>query len=125
MQLMKVKFTQIKKTAENAAIRAVKGLNWTKGGKVDEESVLELAKTYAEGEIEEDILTTEARKGGTVAEIKERAAKKPKTKLDINLSLDVAEKLDKVSESTGQKPKARATSYVVQGVTKDYKELAE
>lgn len=113
------------KTSENAAIRAVQGLNWTKGGEVDEESVLELAKTYAEGEIEEDILTSEARKGGTPAEIKERAAKKPKTKIDIDLSLDVAEKLNKVSESTGQKPKARATSYIVQGVTKDYKELTD
>lgn len=113
------------KIAENAAIRAVQGLNWTKGGEISEESVLELAKEYAQGEIDEDSLTTEARKGGSISEIKERAAKKPKTKIIIDLSLDVAEKLNKVSESTGQKAGARATSYIVQGVTKDYKELTD
>ena len=113
------------KIAENAAIRAVKGLNWTKGGEISETAVLELAKEYAKGEIDEDSLTTEARRGGSISEIKERAAKKPKTKISLDLSLDVAEKLRQVSDLTGQKTTVKATSYIVQGVTKDYKELTD
>ena len=113
------------KSAENAALRAVKALNYTKGGETDEEFVVEMAKEYAKGEIEEEILTSEARKGGSVAEIKERAAKKPKTKIDVNLSSDVAEKLNKVADNSGDSPTAKATSYVLEGVNRDYNELEE
>ena len=38
------------KTAENAAIRAVDALNWSKDGDVSEDDVLELAKKFAKGE---------------------------------------------------------------------------
>jgi len=113
------------KSAENAALRAVKALNYTKGGEIDEEFVVEMAKEYAKGEIEEEILTSEARKGGSVAEIKERAAKKPKTKIDINLSSDVAEKLNKVADNSGDSAVVKATSYVLDGVNRDYNELED
>ena len=38
------------KTAENAAIRAVDALNWSKDGDVSEDDVLEFAKKFAKGE---------------------------------------------------------------------------
>jgi hypothetical protein len=117
--------SSVTKTAENAALRAVDALNWTKGGDVDINDVLELAKEYAKGEIEPEILDTEARKGGSVSEIKKSAKNIPKTKLDINLSLDVAKKLKKVAESNGETEKMRATSYVVRGATKDYADLQD
>ena len=113
------------KSAENAALRAVDALNFTKGGEVDEEFVVEMAKEYAKGEIETEILTSEARKGGSVEEIKQRATKKPKTKLEINMSGEFAEKLTKVANNSGESPLAKATSYVVQGVTRDFNELED
>lgn len=113
------------KTAENAALRAVGALNYTKGGDVDEAFVIEMATEYAKNEIEEDILTSEVKKGGSMSEIKNRAKKKATKKVDVNLSTDVHEKLKVVSESSGTTPSAKATSYVLTGVTKDYKELED
>ena len=113
------------KTAENAALRAVGALNYTKGGDVDEAFVVEMATEYAKNEIEEDILTSEVKKGGSMSEIKNRAKKKATKKVDVNLSTDVHEKLKVVSESSGTTPSAKATSYVLTGVTKDYKELED
>ena len=57
------------KSAENSALRAVDALNWRKGGDVSADDVLELAKEYAKGEIEPAVLTSEARKGGSIKEI--------------------------------------------------------
>jgi len=113
------------KAAENAALRAVDALNYTKGGEVEEELVVEMAKEYAKGEIEAEILTSEARKGGSVSEIKERATKKPKTKIEINMSSDIAEKLSTVANNSGDSPSAKATSYVLEGVNRDYNELED
>ena len=113
------------KSAENAALRAVKALNYTKGSEIDEEFVVEMAKEYAKGKFEEEILTSEVRKGGSIHEIKERAAKKTTTKIEVNLSLDVSEKLNKVADNSGDTASAKATSYVSEGVTKDYNELEE
>ena len=113
------------KTAENAALRAVGALNYTKGGDVDEAFVIEMATEYAKNEIEEDILTSEVKKGGSMSEIKNRAKKKATKKVDVNLSTDVHEKLNAVAENSGTSPSAKATSYVLSGVTKDYKELEE
>lgn len=113
------------KTAENAALRAVDALNYTKGGEVDEAFVIEMATEYAKNEIEEDILTSEVKKGGDMSEIRNRAKKKATKKVDVNLSTDVHEKLNAVAENSGTTPSAKATSYVLTGVTKDYKELEE
>ena len=113
------------KTAENASLRAVDALNYTKGGEVDEAFVIEMATEYAKNEIEEDILTSEVKKGGTMSEIRNRAKKKATKKIDVNLSTDVHEKLNAVAENSGTSPSAKATSYVLSGVTKDYKELEE
>lgn len=113
------------KIAENAAIRAVNALQWTKGGDVDVNDVLELAKEYARGDIDAQSLDDEARKGGSISEIKKAATNKPKEKLSINLSTDVAKKLKKVADAKGEKEATRATSYVVEGVTKDYSELED
>jgi ParB family transcriptional regulator, chromosome partitioning protein len=113
------------KTAENAALRAVDALNYTKGGEVDEAFVVEMAKEYAKGEIEEELLTAEAKKGGDISEIKSRASKKTTKKIEVNLSTDVHTKLSKVADNSGTNASAKATSYVLEGVNKDYNELEE
>ena len=113
------------KTAENAALRAVDALNYTKGGEVDETFVVEMAKEYSKGEIEEELLTAEAKKGGGISEIKSRAAKKTTKKIEVNLSTDVHTKLSKVADDSGTNASAKATSYVLEGVNKDYNELEE
>lgn len=113
------------KVSESSALRAVDALQWTKSGDVDVNDVLELAKEYAKGEIDSHALDEEARKGGTVSEIKDAAKNKPKEKLTLDLSTEIAVKLKKVSEASGEKEKTRATSYVVKGVTKDYAELED
>ncbi len=41
----------------------------------------------------------------------------------VNLSLEVAEKLQKVSEDKGEKEISTATSFIVKGVTDAYKDL--
>lgn len=111
------------KSAESAALRAVDVLQYTKGGDVDINQVLDLSKAYAQGEINSTALDAEAVKGGPVEEIKERAKKKPSTKQTIDLSSEVAEKLQSVAKEKGETEKDRATYYVVKGVTKDYREL--
>ena len=113
------------KTAELSALRAVNALNYTKGGEVDEKFVVEMAKEYAKGEIEEELLTAEAKKGGELSEIKSRAAKKSTMKIEVNLSTDVHTKLNKVANISGTNASAKATSYVLDGVNKDYNELEE
>lgn len=113
------------KTAENAALRAVDALNYTKGGEVDEAFVVEMAKEYSKGEIEEELLTAEAKKGGDISEIKSRASKKTTKKIEVNLSTDVHTKLSKVADNSGTNASAKATSYVLEGVNKDYNELEE
>jgi len=114
------------KAAENAAIRAVQSLNWTKNGDVEVEDVMEFAKEYAKGDIQKDTLDKEGKKGGTVAEIKARAAKKSVRELSkLKLSSEVFEKLSKISDQFSEKPEVRATSYIIRGVTDDYKQLSD
>ncbi len=113
-------------SAENAAIRAVKALNWTKGGDVEVDDVLEFAKEYAKGDIQKDTLDKESKKGGTIAEIKARAAKKSVRELSkLKLSSEVFEKLTKIADQLSEKPEMRATSYIIKGVSEDYKKLSE
>lgn len=111
------------KTAENSALKAVDALHYVKGGDVPVEDVLSLAKEHAKREIDAAVLITEAGRGGTIEEITSRANNKPKSKFDINLSTDVAEKLQKVADNSGETAKNRATSYVVDGVARDYSEI--
>ena len=113
------------KSAENSALRAVDALKWIKGGEVGVDEVLELAIAYASGEIDGQSLTEEAIKGGTVAEIKEAAKNKPKSKLNLVLSTDVSEKLKKVANNAGENEKTKAVSYIIAGVAKDYADLEE
>ena len=113
------------KSAENSALRAVDALKWTKGGDVEVDDVLELAKEYVKGEIDAESLTEEASKGGSVSEIKQAAKDKPKSKLTLTLSTDVATKLKKVADDSGENEKTRAVSYISAGVTKDYADLEE
>jgi len=113
------------KTAENAALRAVDALNWRKGGDVSADDVLELAIEYAKGEIEPAILTSEAKKGGSVKEIKEGAKKKNTIEHRIKLDTNMNNNLERVSRAAGEKPAARATGYVTKGITKDLKELED
>ena len=63
------------RTAENAALKSVEALNYTKNGNVPVEDTVELAKEYASGEIDAESLTEEASKGGSIYDIK-KAAKK-------------------------------------------------
>ena len=111
------------KTAENSALKAVDALNYVKGGDVPIETVLQLAKEHAKGEVDAADLISEAGRGGTIKDITSRAKKKPKSKIDIDLSTDVAEKLQKVADDSGETVKNRATSYVVNAVNRDYSDL--
>lgn len=114
------------KSAELAAIRAVTALNWTKDGDVNVEDVLSFAKEYAKGDIQKDTLDKEGKKGGSIAEITARASKKSVRELNkIKLSSEVFEKLSKISDEFSEKPETRATSYIIKGVTEDYKKLSE
>lgn len=113
------------KKAENAAVRAVDALQYTKNGQVSVDTVLEMAKEMANPENDQGDLAEEAKRGGSVDDIKRRAAKKPKSKLNIDLSAETAEKLQKVSESSGDTEKTRATQYVVEGVDRDYGQLGD
>jgi len=114
---------QNQKTAENCALRAVDALGWIKGGDITVKEVLDLAIVYASGEIEQDAIDEEAKKGGTAGEIGDRAKQKARTKFTLSLSQEIAEKLQKVSTATGEKEKARAVGYINKGVTTDFNEL--
>ena len=111
------------RTAENSALKAVDALNYVKGGNVPVDSVLQLAREHAKGEIDAGDLVSEAGRGGTIEDIKSRAKKKPKSKIEINLSTDIAEKLQKVADDSGETTQSRATSYVVNGINRDYSDL--
>lgn len=111
------------KKAENASIRAVDALGWTKGGDVPVSEVLDLAIECAKGDIDPNALADAARMGGGIESIKDTANKRVYKKQSIDLSSEVAEKLKRVAESHGESEKSRATSYIVKGVTKDYYEL--
>ena len=113
------------KSAENSALRAVDALNWRKGGDVSADDVLELAIEYAKGEIEPAVLTSEARKGGSIKEIKEGAKKKNTVGHMVKLDTNMDNKLKQVATSHGEKPAARATGYVITGIKKDLKELED
>lgn len=113
------------KTSENAALRAVDALKWTKGGDVSVEDVLEMAKEYAKGEIDVESLDSEAKKGGTVSEIKEGAKKKPKTKLPLTLSTDLATDLKKVADNSGESEQTKAVSYISDGVKRELEDVEE
>lgn len=113
------------KTAENRALQAVDALRYTKNGSVPVDQVLDLAKEMAKDDTSVTAITAEAKRGGTVEEIAERARKKPKSKLNIDLSSDLADKLQKVAEASGESEKNRATQYVVDGVDRDYRQMGE
>ena len=111
-------------TAENAAIRAVDALRSTSSDSDEQlENVIKLAKNYASGEFQNEDLDDEARKGGNPDQIAGRARSKVKKKFTVNLSLEVAEKLQRVSEDKGEKEVSTATSFIVKGVTDAYKDL--
>ena len=102
------------KTAENCALRAVDATQYTDGGPTSIGTVIEIAKALAEDSIApSDISPGED----------EVPAKKPKSKLQIDLSLDVAKKLKHVAEDKGEHEKSLATQYVVRGVDRDYQQL--
>ena len=114
------------KKSENAAIRAVDALNWTKGGDVTEESVIELAVEYAKGDVDPIALDNAAKRTNNVPAILNEA--KTSSPSDVKhqlvpLSTEIAEKLKKVAESYGESERERATKYVASGTTKDYAEL--
>ena len=111
-------------TAENAAIRAVDALRSTSSDSDEQlENVIKLARNYASGEFQNEDLDDEARKGGNPDQIAGRARSKVKKKFTVNLSLEVAEKLQRVSEDKGEKEVSTATSFIVKGVTDAYKDL--
>ncbi len=93
------------KSAENAAIRAVDALNWQKGGDMDIEDVLKFAKSIAKGDIRINILEEEAKEGGTVAEIIDRASKKSVRELiKLKLSSEVYNKIEEIAKSMNMDP---------------------
>jgi ParB family transcriptional regulator, chromosome partitioning protein len=113
------------RVAENSALRAVDALKWTKGGEVSVEDVLEMAQEYAKGEIDAASLDSASTKGGSVGEIKESARAKPKTKLQLSLDNEMASKLKKVADNSGDTESAKAVSYISAGVQRDFDDLEE
>ena len=111
------------KKAETASLGAVDALQYVKGGSVDVNQVLELAKEFAKPESDTGALKESATKGGNVKEIAERARKKTPKKHTIHLTTEVAEKLQKVAKARGESENDRASQYVAEGVTRDYHEL--
>lgn len=103
--------------AVNAAIRAISALNWVKGEPV--EDVIELAKEYAKGEIDNIALTKAAKMGGSISDIKKSARNRPNEKLDLKLDIDLAENLTKVSDASGMTRQSKAISYIQKGVEKE------
>jgi len=66
---------------------------------------LEFAKSIAKGDIQINILEEEAKEGGTVAEIIDRASKKSvKEKIRLNLSTEVYNKIEEISKSMNMDP---------------------
>ena len=93
------------KAAENAAIRAVDALNWQKDGDVEVEDVVKFAKEIAKGEIQKESLEEEAKNGGNISEIIDRASKKSvKEIFNVKLSSEVFEKLTGMSDQLSEKP---------------------
>jgi len=113
------------KTAENAALKAVEAFDYTKDSDVSIEQVIELARAWTKSGPTKDSLLNEAKKGGTVKEMSERAKRKPRTKLQIDLSQEIADKLAEVASSKDEKETERAASYIVDGVNRDYSELRD
>ncbi len=113
------------KVAENSALRAVDALKWTKGGDVTVDDVLEMAQEYAKGEIDVASLDSASSKGGSVKEIKESAKAKPKTKLQLTLDTEMASKLKKVADNSGETENTKAVSYISAGVQRDFDDLEE
>ena len=111
------------KTAMNVALRAVDALSYTKNGPVPTDTVIELAVAMSKRDNNIADIATEAHRGGTVQEIVERAKKKSKSELRIELATDTAEKLQRVADSNGESEKSRATQYVIDGVERDYSQL--
>lgn len=101
------------KTAENAAIRAVDSTKYTKDGPIPIANVISIAKSLANNDLTPDDITPDD----------PEPKRKPKSKLQIDLALDIAEKLTRVADSNGETEKLRATQYVVDGVERDYPHL--
>ena len=111
-------------TAENAALRAIDALRCTINDSEEKiKNVIELARSYASGEYQPEDLDNEARKGGSPVEITSRVRQKIKNKFTVSLSLEVAEKLQKVAENKNEKEVVTATSFIIKGVTDAYKVL--
>lgn len=101
------------KTAENAAIRAVDGTNYTKNGHIPIENVMSIAKSLANNEITPDDIDPDGSK----------PKRKPKSQIKLELDPAIADKLKHVADSNGETEKLRATQYVVDGVERDYPDL--
>ena len=67
----------------------------------------------------------EAKRGDGVEDIVKRAKMRPKKKLSIELSSNVAEKLQKISASSGDTETARAAQYVRKGADRDYAQMCD
>ena len=111
------------KTAETVALKAVDATNYTKNGTVSVENVLELAREMTGGKIDQNAIAVEAKKGGNLEGIKERARKQPRQKFNIQLSTEHAIKLKRVAESTGENEQLRASQYVADGINQDFDQM--
>ena len=112
------------KTAENMALRAVDAAKYTKGGPVSEDYVLKIAKKMAASDSPSDIEAV-AGQGGDPDEVEEKAKKRVKEKITIDLSKEAAVKLKRLADDNGESEKMRATQYVMDGVEKDYDEIGD
>lgn len=109
--------------ALNMALKAVTATSYTRGGDVPEQKVIDLATEMAKSENIATDLAKAAEQGGSVPEIVERSKKIPKNKLKIDLSKEIAEKLRKVAEASGETEVAMAFQYIETGVNRDFGQL--
>lgn len=102
------------KTAENCALRAVNATKYTDGGPTPVALVIQIATALAHREIATSDIPV-----GPVS----MPVKKPKSKMQINLSSDTASKLKRVAEDKGEHESLLAVEYVASGVDRDYAQL--
>lgn len=111
--------------AENAALRAIDALQYGRDSSINIDNVLKLARLYVKSGILQGVIDAEVPLGGSIEEIEIRATNKQLTTFSIKISNEIGKKLQEVAKFNGETGLTRATSYVTNGVEKDYQELSD
>lgn len=108
--------------AESMALKAVDAYEYANDGDVPVKDVVELAARMAKRENNAADIAREVVLGGTPDEIEKRARGRTKSRLQIDLYADTAEKLRRVADSSGETAGEKAVQYIATGVDEDYRD---